>query len=54
MEKVSDHYDSLHKTAIGAIKSLIEPITIIILAVAVGFILLSMFIPMFDVYNTIT
>jgi len=53
MEKVSEHYDNLHKTAISAVKSLIEPITIIFLAFAVGFILLSMFIPMFDVYNTV-
>lgn len=53
MEKVAEHYDSLHQNAISAIKSLIEPITIIILAFGVGFILLSMFIPMFDVYNTI-
>jgi len=54
MEKVSEHYTNLHKTAISAVKSLIEPMTIVFLAFAVGFILLSMFIPMFDVYNTIT
>ena len=53
MEKVSEHYESLHKTAISVVKSLVEPMTIILLAFAVGFILLSMFIPMFDVYNTI-
>lgn len=54
MEKVSEHYDNMHKTTLAAIKSLIEPITIIFLAFAVGFILLSMFIPMFGVYNTIS
>lgn len=53
MEKVAEHYDNLHQTSITAIKSLIEPITIIILAFGVGFILLSMFVPMFGVYNTI-
>ena len=53
MEKVSEHYDNLHQTSIAAIKSLIEPITIIILAFGVGFILLSMFIPMFGAYNTV-
>lgn len=53
MEKVSEHYENLHKTAIGTVKSLIEPITIIFLAFAVGFILLSMFIPMFGVFETI-
>ena len=52
-KKVAEHYDNLHQTSITAIKSLIEPITIIILAFGVGFILLSMFVPMFGVYNTI-
>ena len=54
MEKVAEHYDNLHQTSIAAIKSLIEPITIIILAFGVGFILLSMFIPMFGAYNTVS
>ncbi len=53
MEKVADHYSDLHKNAITAVKSLIEPITIIFLAFAVGFILLSIIIPMFDVYGAV-
>lgn len=53
MEKVADHYNSLHKNAITSIKSLIEPLTIIFLAVAVGFILLSIIIPMFDIYGAV-
>lgn len=53
MEKVADHYSNLHKNAITSVKSLIEPITIIFLAVAVGFILLSIIIPMFDIYGTV-
>jgi len=53
MEKVSEHYNSLHKASVAAIKSLIEPITIVFLAVCVGFILISMFIPMFESYGTI-
>lgn len=54
MEKVSEHYELLHKNSVTALKSLVEPMTIIFLAVCVGFILISMFIPMFDVYSTIT
>lgn len=54
MEKVSEHYNMLHKNAVTGLKSLVEPITIVFLAVCVGFILISMFIPMFDVYSTIT
>jgi len=54
MEKVAEHYEQLHRNSVTALKSLVEPITIIFLAVTVGFILISMFIPMFDVYSTIT
>lgn len=53
MEKVADHYSSLHKNAITNVKSLIEPITIILLAVAVGFILISIVVPMFDIYGAV-
>lgn len=53
MEKVADHYDNLHKNAISALKSLIEPITIVFLAIAVGFIIISIVVPMFDVYSTV-
>lgn len=53
MEKVSEHFNNLHKNAVNQIKSLIEPMTIILLAVAVGFILLSIFIPMFSLYNAV-
>lgn len=53
MEKVSEHFDALHRNSINMMKSLIEPITIAVLAVVVGFILLSIIIPMFDVYSTV-
>lgn len=53
MQKVAEHYSDLHKSSIATIKSLIEPITIIFLSVAVGFILLSIVIPMFDIYGAV-
>ncbi len=53
MEKVADYYQELHKNAVTAIKSLVEPIIICLLAVAVGFIMLSIIIPMFDLYQQI-
>lgn len=53
MGKVADHYSELHKNSITVIKSLLEPITIIFLSVAVGFILLSIVIPMFDIYGAV-
>lgn len=51
MEKVADHYQSLHANAVTTIKSLIEPIIICFLAVAVGFIIMSIILPMFDLYG---
>lgn len=53
MEKVSVHYANLHRNAVTQVKSLIEPITICFLACAVGFILLSIIIPMFDLYGAV-
>jgi len=53
MEKVSEHFSSMHKNAVTQIKAFIEPVTIIFLAGAIGFILLSIFIPMFGLYTAV-
>lgn len=53
MEKVSEHYQMLHKSIIDQLKSLIEPFMIALLAVIVGVILLSIVVPMFDIYGKI-
>ena len=53
MDKVAVHYGNLHRNAVTQVKSLIEPLTICLLAFAVGFILLSIIIPMFDLYNAV-
>lgn len=53
MEKVADHFQSLHKNLVTQLKSLIEPIMIIILAIIVGVILISIIYPMFDIYGKI-
>lgn len=53
MEKVADHYNSLYQNSITSVKSLVEPVTIIFLAFSVGFILLSIIIPMFDLYGAV-
>lgn len=53
MQKVSEHFGNLHHNAVTVIKSLIEPIVIIFLAIAVGFILMSIILPMFDLYGQI-
>ena len=53
MEKVANHFQSLHKNLVTQLKSLIEPIMIIILALIVGVILISIIYPMFDIYGKI-
>lgn len=53
MEKVADHFQNLHKNLINQMKSLIEPLMIVVLAVIVGVILLSIVVPMFDIYGKI-
>ena len=53
MGKVSRYYQDLHKNAVSRIKAFIEPILIVSLTVVVGFIVLSIVIPMFNMYNAI-
>ena len=53
MEKVADHFQTLHKNIIDQLKSLLEPLLICILALIVGVILLSIITPMFDIYGQI-
>ena len=53
MKKVADYYQDLHKNAVARIKTFIEPVMIIFLTVMVGVIVLSIVIPMFNMYSTI-
>lgn len=53
MDKVSKYYQSLHKNTVSRIKALVEPILIIFLTFAVGTILLSVIIPMFNMYQQV-
>ena len=54
MEKVHSYYDDLHTNAIGQIKSLMEPILIVFLAISVGLILFSIVLPMFEMYGALS
>ena len=53
MEKVASHFQMLHKNVIDQMKSLVEPIMIVFLAVVVGIILISIIQPMFSMYSQI-
>lgn len=53
MEHVANFYQEEQTNIITRLKSLIEPIMIILLAVIVGVVLLAVVVPMFDIYKTI-
>lgn len=53
MAKVSDYYNTEQKNLIAQLKSLIEPIMIIMLAFVVGIVLLAVIVPMFSMYGEI-
>ena len=53
MQHVSDFYQEENTNLIARMKSLVEPIMIVMLAVLVGIVLLAVVVPMFDIYSTI-
>ncbi len=53
MSKVSSYYQEQHRNSVTRVKAFIEPVLIIFLTVGVGFIILSIVIPMFNMYNEI-
>jgi type IV pilus assembly protein PilC len=53
MERVSDYYQEQHRNIINQMKSLIEPVLIVTLAVVVGGILLAVILPMYGMYDSL-
>ena len=53
MEKVAAHFQVLHKNIIDQMKSMVEPLLIVFLAIIVGIILMSIIQPMFAIYDTV-
>ena len=53
LSKVADFYDSEVDDTVSALTSLIEPLLIVVMGVAVGGILISLYLPMFNIANLI-
>lgn len=53
LEKTADFYDEEVDNSIGQMTTMIEPLIIVVLGGIVGFIVMAMILPMFDLYNTI-
>ena len=54
LDRVADYYQKEQRNIVASIKTFIEPVMIISLAVVVGFILVAILIPMFDIYSTVS
>ena len=53
LQHVTEYYQEEQTSLITRVKSLIEPIMIVLLAMMVGVILLAVVVPMFDIYSKI-
>jgi type IV pilus assembly protein PilC len=53
LSKVADFYEDEVAAALKALTSILEPLMIIIVGGIVGFIVVSMYMPMFKVYDSI-
>ena len=53
MEKVADYYQELHSNLIARMKTFIEPVLIIFMTVVVGVIIISIVVPMFNIYSVV-
>jgi type IV pilus assembly protein PilC len=53
LEKIADFYDSEVETAVKALTSILEPVMIIFVGGIVGVIVISMYLPLFSIYNSI-
>lgn len=53
LDKTADFYDEEVETAINRVTAMLEPLMIVFMAIIIGFIVLAMVIPMFDMVKTV-
>ena len=53
LSKIADFYEDEVAAAVKALTSILEPLMIIVVGGIVGFIVISMYMPMFKVYDQI-
>src|SRR5205807_4213944 len=53
LDKVADFYEDQVEASVKALTSILEPVMIILIGGIVGFIVISMYLPLFNVYNSI-
>ena len=53
LSKIADFYEDEVAAAVKALTSIIEPVMIVVVGIIVGFVVISMYMPMFKVYDQI-
>jgi type IV pilus assembly protein PilC len=53
LDKVAEFYEDQVEASVKALTSILEPIMIIVIGSIVGFVVISMYLPLFEVYNHI-
>jgi type IV pilus assembly protein PilC len=53
LDKIADFYEDQVAASVKALTSILEPVMIILIGGIVGFIVVSMYLPLFNVYNSI-
>jgi type IV pilus assembly protein PilC len=53
LAKIADFYETEVDAKVKALTSLIEPLMIVVVGIMVGFIVISMYLPIFSIYNNI-
>jgi type IV pilus assembly protein PilC len=53
LERIAEFYEDQVEASVKALTSILEPIMIIVIGAIVGFIVISMYLPLFEVYNRI-
>ena len=53
LSKIADFYDDEVDAAVSALTSILEPIMIVIMGVVIGGMVVAMYLPMFDLINTV-
>ena len=53
LTKIADFYDGEVDAAVSALMSLLEPLMIVVLGVVVGGMVVSMYLPIFDMMNAV-
>jgi len=53
LTKIADFYEERVSAAVKALTSIIEPVMIVFIGSMVGFVVISMYLPLFKVYNEV-